>query len=169
MMKQPVEKALNEQVNAELYSAYLYLAMAAALEEMGLPGFANWMRVQTQEETSHAMKIFDHIVERSAKVTLTAIDTPPSGWSDVMAMFQDVLKHEQSVTERINALVDLAIKEKDHASNMFLQWFVTEQVEEEKSAEDLIVQLKHMKDAPGGMMMLDRELGRRVFTAPAAE
>jgi ferritin len=127
------------------------------------------MRVQTQEEVSHAMKIYDFVNERGGRVLLQAIEGPPTKWKSPLAVFEDAYAHEQKVTGLINNLVDLAIKEKDHATNSFLQWFVNEQVEEEASADEIVQQLKMMEDAPGGMFMLDRELGQRVFTPPAAE
>jgi ferritin len=168
MISKKVEKALNAQVNAELYSAYLYLSMESYFQSLNLNGFANWMRVQTQEEVSHAMKIYDFVNERGGRSLLKGIDGPPTEWESPLAAFEDAYAHEQKVTGLINDLVDLAIKEKDHATNNFLQWFVNEQVEEEASADAIVQQLKMMKKAPGGMFMLDRELGRRVFTPPAA-
>ncbi|MGD8786528.1 MAG: ferritin [Phycisphaerales bacterium] len=169
MISKKMEKALNEQVNAEMYSAYMYLSMEAYFKSKNLNGFANWMRAQTQEEMIHAMKIYGFIHERGGKVTLKAIDGPPTQWESPLAVFEAVYAHEQKVTGLINGLVDLAIKENDHASNTFLQWFVSEQVEEEASADEVVQQLKMMENAPGGMFMLDRELGQRVFTPPAAE
>jgi ferritin len=169
MISKKMEKALNEQVNAEMYSAYMYLSMEAYFKSKNLNGFANWMRAQTQEEMIHAMKIYCFIHERGGKVTLKAIDGPPTQWESPLAVFEAVYAHEQKVTGLINGLVDLAIKENDHASNTFLQWFVSEQVEEEASADEVVQQLKMMENAPGGMFMLDRELGQRVFTPPAAE
>lgn len=169
MIGKKMEKALNEQVNAEMYSAYLYLSMESYFKSLNLKGFANWMRVQTQEEMVHAMKIYDFIYDRGGKVTLKAIDGPPTTWDSPLAVFEAVLKHEQKVTSLIHGLVDLAITEKDHAANSFLQWFVTEQVEEEASADEAVQQLKMMEKAPGGMFMLDRELGQRVFTPPATK
>jgi ferritin len=168
MISKKVEKALNAQVNAELYSAYLYLSMESYFQSLNLNGFANWMRVQTQEEVSHAMKIYDFVNERGGRSLLKGIDGPPTEWESPLAAFEDAYAHEQKVTGLINDLVDLAIKEKDHATNNFLQWFVNEQVEEEASADAIVQQLKMMKKAPGGMFMLDRELSRRVFTPPAA-
>jgi ferritin len=167
MISKKMEEALNAQVNAEMYSAYLYLSMESYFKSLNLNGFANWMRVQTQEEMMHAMKMYDFINERNGRVLLKAIDGPPTKWDSPLAVFKAVLKHEQKVTGLINDLVDLAIKEKDHATNSFLQWFVNEQVEEEASADEMVQQLKMMEDAPGGMFMLDRELGQRVFTPPA--
>jgi ferritin len=169
MISKKMEKALNDQVNAELYSAYLYLSMGSYFKSLNLNGFANWMRVQTQEEVSHAMKIYDFINERGGRVILKAIDSPQTKWDSPLMVFEAVYSHEQKVTSLINRLVDLAVEEKDHATNSFLQWFVNEQVEEESSADEIVQQLKMMKDAPGGIFMLDRELGQRVFTPPTAE
>jgi len=169
MISKKMEKALNEQVNAELYSAYLYLSMEAYFKSLNLNGFATWMRVQTQEEIAHAMKIYGFIDERGGRITLKAIDGPQTKWDSPLALFKDVYIHVQKVTGLINNLVNLAIEEKDHATNTFLQWFVNEQVEEEASADQVVQQLKMMEKAPGGMFMLDRELGQRVFTPPAAE
>ena len=169
MISKKMEKSLNEQVNAELYSAYLYLSMEAYFKSQNLNGFANWMRVQTQEEITHAMKIYEFIDERGGRITLKAIDGPETKWDSPLAVFEAVYEHERKVTGLINNLVDLAIEEKDHATNSFLQWFVNEQVEEEASADKLVQQLKMMDKAPGGMFMLDRELGQRVFTPPATE
>ena len=169
MISKKMEEALNEQVNAELYSAYLYLSMESYFKSLNLNGFANWMRVQTQEEVAHAMKIYDFVNERGGRITLKAIEGPQTEWDSPLAVFEAVYVHEQKVTGLINDLVDLAIKEKDHATNNFLQWFVNEQVEEESSADEVVQQLKMMENAPGGMFMLDRELGQRIFTPPAAE
>ena len=169
MISKKMEKALNEQVNAELFSAYLYLSMEAYFKSLNLDGFANWMRVQTQEEITHAMKIYEFIDERGGRIILKAIDGPDTEWDSPLAVFEAVYKHEQKVTGLINNLVNLAIEEKDHATNTFLQWFVNEQVEEESSADQMVQQLKMMDNAPGGMFMLDRELGQRVFTPPATE
>ena len=169
MISNKMEEALNAQVNAELYSAYLYLSMESYFKSLNLNGFANWMRVQTQEEVSHAMKIYDFINERSGRVTLEAIKGPQTKWDSPLAVFEAVYAHEQKVTELINDLMDLAVKQKDHATTSFLQWFVNEQVEEEASADEVVQQLKMMENAPGGMFMLDRELGQRVFRPPAAE
>ncbi len=168
MINKKMEEALNAQVNAEMYSAYLYLSMESYFKSLNLNGFANWMRVQAQEEMMHAMKIYDYINERGGRVLLKVIEGPPTKWDSPLAVFEAVFKHEQKVTGLINDLVDLAIAEKDHATNSFLQWFVNEQVEEEASADEKVQQLKMMENAPGGMFMLDRELGQRVFTPPAA-
>jgi ferritin len=169
MIGKKMEAALNGQVNAELYSAYLYLSMESYFKSLDLNGFANWMRVQTQEEIVHAMKMYDFINERSGRAVLKAIEGPPTQWDSPRAVFEAAYAHEQKVTGLINGLVDLAIKEKDHATNTFLQWFVNEQVEEESSADQIVQQLKMMEDAPGGLFMLDRELAQRVFTPPPAQ
>lgn len=169
MISKKMMEALNDQMNAELYSAYLYLSMEAYFESKNLTGFAKWMRAQTQEEVMHAMKIYDFVNERGGRITLKAIDGPPMEWDSPLAVFEAVYAHEQKVTSLINDLVDLAIKEKDHATNSFLQWFVNEQVEEEASADEILQQLKMMQSAPGGMFMLNRELAQRVFTPPSTE
>ena len=169
MISKKMVKALNDQVNAEFFSAYLYLSMEAYFKSLNLNGFANWMMVQTQEELTHAMKIYEFINERGGRIILKAVDGPVTEWDSPLAVFEAVYEHEQKVTGLINELVNLAIEEKDHATNTFLQWFVNEQVEEESSADDMIQQLKMMEKAPGGMFMLDRELAQRVFTPPAAE
>jgi ferritin len=169
MISKKMEEALNGQVNAELYSAYLYLSMESYFKSLDLNGFANWMRVQTQEEIVHVMKIYDFINERGGRILLQAIEGPPTQWDSPRAVFEAAYAHEQKVTGLINALVDLAIKEKDHATHTFLQWFVNEQVEEEASADTIIQQLKMMESAPGGLFMLDRELAQRVFTPPPAQ
>lgn len=169
MFSKKMQEALNAQVNAEFYSAYLYLSMESYFQSLNLNGLANWMRVQTQEELTHAMKIYDFINERNGRALLKAIDGPPTEWNSPLAAFEATYAHEQKITGLINDLVNLAIKEKDHATNSFLQWFVNEQVEEEASADEIVQQLKMMENAPGGMFMLDRELGQRIFTPPAAE
>ncbi len=164
-----MEKAINEQVNAELYSAYLYLSMQAHFESQNLKGFANWMSVQTQEEVMHAMKMYKFIIERGGKVTLKAIAGPETDWKSSVAVFEQVAAHESKVTGLINNLVNMAIEEKDHATNSFLQWFVNEQVEEEASAGEVLGKVKLAQQAPGAMFMIDQQLAQRVFTPPAAE
>jgi ferritin len=169
MLSKRMETALNKQVVAEYYSAYLYLAMSAYFESVNLEGLANWMRAQAMEELTHGTKIFDYVNERGGRVWLDAIDKPPLKWTSPLAVFQATWKHEQKVTGLINKLVDLAIKEKDHATENFLQWFVAEQVEEEASADGIVQKLKMVGKEGGGLFMIDRELGQRVFTPPAAE
>jgi ferritin len=166
MLSPKMEAALNSQINAEYYSSYLYLSMAAYFDSVNLHGFANWMRIQNQEEMFHTMRFFDFVAERGARVKLTAIDGPETEWECPLAVFEATLAHEQHVTSLINKLVDLALAESDHATNNFLQWFVGEQVEEEATADGILQQLRLMKDAPGGLFMMDRELAQRVFTPP---
>ena len=168
MLKKKMLKALNDQITAEMFSSYLYLSVEAYFQSISLTGFAAWMRAQVQEELMHAMKFYDFVNERGGKVTLEAIDKPESAWASPLAAFEAILAHEQHVTSLINDLVDLAISEKDHATNIFLQWFVSEQVEEEASASEVVEKLKLVKDNPSGLFMMDAELGRRVFTPPAA-
>ncbi len=166
MISKKMEKAINEQINAEMYSAYLYLSMAAYFEAENLPGMAGWMRIQTQEETAHALKFFDFINERRGRVVLQAIEQPAKEWKSPLAAFEAAFEHEKLVTGRIDDLVNLAVQEKDHATNAFLQWFVTEQVEEETSVDTIVQMLKMGEKAPGAMFMIDRELGQRTFTPP---
>jgi ferritin len=161
-----MEKALNDQINKEIYSAYMYLAMSAYFESVDLPGFANWMRVQWQEELAHAQKFYDYVFERDGRVALAAIDAPPIEWKSALDAFEETLKHEKYVSSRIHDLVRLARDENDVATENFLQWFVTEQVEEEASAKALIQQLKLVGDSGQGLFLTDRELGTRVFTPP---
>jgi len=168
MIGEKMQSAINKQINAELYSSYLYLSMSAYFSTENLAGFANWMRVQAQEELMHAMKFFDFINERGGKVTVEKIDQPAVKWENPKAVFQNVLDHEIHVTKLINDLVNLAIEEKDHASNIFLQWFITEQIEEEASAEEVLTKLKMIGTDATALYMLDKELAARVFTPPAA-
>ncbi len=161
MMTSKMEKALNEQINEELYSAYLYLAMSAWFESQNLPGFASWMKVQTREENAHAMKFFEFIHERRGRVTLKAVKEPGKEWDSPLAAFEAALEHEQYITGRINDLVNLAVTEKDHATAGFLQWFVKEQVEEEASADRIVQMLKMAANAPGALLMLDHQMGER--------
>lgn len=167
MSNKVLEKALNEQLNAEMYSAYLYLSMSAYFSDIGLDGFANWMRVQAKEEQFHAMKFYDYINERGGRVLLSAIEAPKTEWDSPLACIEAVLEHEKHVTYLINNLVDLAIQEKDHATNIFLQWFVTEQVEEEDNVNAVLNKLRLLEGAGNGMFILDKELSTRVFNAPA--
>lgn len=169
MLTEKMEKALNGQIQAEFYSAYLYLSMASYFEQNDLPGFANWMRTQFQEEQFHATKQFNYVLERGGKIVLGSIDAPPSTWESTLSVFEATLSHEQMVTGLINDLVYLARDERDNATEIFLQWFVKEQVEEEDGVSTIIGQLKLIKDSPHALFMIDRELGQRVFTPPAAE
>lgn len=161
MLSKKLQDAINDQIKHELYSAYLYLAMSAHFEAVNLPGFARWMRLQSQEETSHAMKLFDFIHERGGRVVLQAIAQPPGEFKSALNVFQQALEHEQKVTEMIHRLYELAGKENDYATQVMLQWFITEQVEEEKTAGDVVEQLKTIGEQPAAVFMLDRQLGAR--------
>jgi ferritin len=161
MLSEKLTKALNNQINEEYYSSYLYLAMAAYLEDKNLDGCAHWMRMQAQEEWEHGMKIFDYMIERGARVQLAAVAAPQMEWDSPKAAFEASLEHEQYMTKNINALADLAIEEKDHATNNIMQWYVTEQVEEEASVEDILNKLELMGDSGHGLFLMDRELKSR--------
>ena len=161
MINEKVEKVLNEQVNAEIYSSYLYLSMSSYLSSINLDGFAQWMKAQALEEMVHGMKIYDYINERGGRVLLSSIEAPPTKWDNPVAVFVATLEHEQKVTGLINNLVDVAIAEKDHATNIFLQWFVSEQVEEESSVDAVLQKLKMVGDQGHGLFMMDRELSAR--------
>lgn len=158
MLNDKMQQALNRQLNRELYSAYLYLAMAAYFDSIKLKGFANWMRVQAQEEVEHGMKFYDYIVESSGRVIMADIEAPPSEWTSPLDAFEFTFKHEQKVTGLINDLVNLSLAENDEATNNFLQWFVKEQVEEEESADAVVQKIKR---AGADLSMLDQELGKR--------
>jgi len=169
MLSPKMEKALNGQINAEFFSSYLYLSMNAHFAATGLPGCARWMEAQAQEEWFHGMKIYNYLLERGGKVKLEAIPKPKGSWASPLAVFKDVLAHEQKVTGLINDLMDLAVAEKDHATSIFLSWFVSEQVEEEATASGIVDKLKLIGKDAGGLFALDSELGQRVFTPPQGE
>jgi ferritin len=169
MLTEKMQKTLNGQLNAELYSSYLYLSMNAYFKSVNLDGFANWMYYQAQEELEHSMKFYDFIIQRGGKVELMQIEAPPTDWSSPLAVFEATLQHEQKVTGLINDLVDVAHEASDHATNIFLQWFVSEQVEEEESVVGVLEQLKLMGDAQGGLFMMDRELAKRSPSAGTTE
>ena len=160
MLGKAVQDAMNEQIKNELYSAYQYFSMAAYCESVNLPGFAHWMRAQSREELEHAMKFYDFILDRSGRVVLQAIDQPVVEFGSPLEVFEQVLEHEQKVTAMINELYGLAVRENDYASQTFLQWFVTEQVEEEKNAGDVVETLKMVGDTSEALFLLDRELSR---------
>ena len=168
MLSQKIQDAFNKQVNAELFSSYLYLSMGAWAEAHNLKGMAQWMRLQAQEELQHGLKFFDFINERGGTAVLTQIEAPRTEWASPLDAFEDTYAHECKVTGLINDLVDLTISERDHAANAFLQWFVTEQVEEESVAMEAIGKFKLAGDHPGALFMLDRELAERT-AAGAAE
>ena len=161
MLSKKLQDAMNEQIKNELYSAYLYLSMSAYCEAANLPGFAHWMRVQAQEEEAHAMKFYGFIYERGGRVVLQAIDQPPVEFQSPLNVFEQPLEHEQKVTAMIHDLYALAVQEEDYASQAFLEWFVTEQVEEEASATQILETLKMIGDKGHALIMLDRQLGRR--------
>ncbi|MFH0762215.1 MAG: ferritin [Bacteroidota bacterium] len=163
MLSEKIQKAIEEQINAELWSAYLYLSMSAYFERQNLPGFGNWMKVQWQEEITHAIKFFDFVHQRSGQIYLKPIASVPAGWKNAEEVFAETLKHEQHVTSLINNLVNIALTEKDHATANMLQWYIAEQVEEEANAEKILTQLKMLGDNGYGMLMLDRELATRIF------
>lgn len=160
-MNDKMVKALNEQINNELYASYLYLSMSAWFETQNWPGFAKWMKVQSQEEYEHAMKIYDFLIDRGQTVVLAAIAAPKAEWKKPIDAFKDAMAHEKKVTGNFQDLTDLAIKLKDHATQIFLSWFVTEQVEEEKNADEVIQALVKIGDSTGALFMLDRQLGKR--------
>lgn len=161
MLSKPVQDAMNEQIKNEMYSAYLYLSMAAHFESTNLPGFAHWMKIQATEEVKHAMKFFEYINERGGKVTLKAIDQPTTDFKAPLDIFKMAHKHEQKVTSMIHKLYELSLKENDYPSQVMLQWFIKEQVEEEKSAEGIVEQLKMAGDSSSALLMADRQFAAR--------
>ena len=161
MLSKKLHNGLNNQINAELFSAYLYLAMSSWFKAQNLEGFASWLQIQAQEEVEHAMKFYGYLHDKGADVELKQIDTPQKSWKSPLAAFEDAYKHEVYVSSLINDLADLAVAEKDHATNVFLHWFVEEQVEEEASALAVVEKLKLVATHPGGVYMLDREMASR--------
>lgn len=165
--KNNIIEAFNLHLNREIFSSHFYLSMAAYFEANNLKGFAHWMKIQVEEERFHVMKFFNFINERGGHVVLGKIDAPEFKWSSPLDVFEESLKHEEGVSERINDLVDLALKNSDHAANNFLQWFIAEQVEEEALVTSIVQQLKLIKNDPTALFMLDRELAKRVLNLPA--
>ena len=161
MLNSTVQNAINEQIKNELYSAYLYLAMSAHFEAANLPGLAKWMRLQSNEEVEHAMKFFGYVNDRGGRVILKAIDQPQSEWSAPLVAFEQVLEHEQKVTGMIHNLFAIATKENDYPTQVMLQWYINEQVEEEKNASTIVEQLRMIGDHPNALLMLDHRLGER--------
>lgn len=161
MLNPTVQQALNDQVQKELHSAYIYLSMAAYFEAENLAGAAHWMRNQAAEEQAHAMKIFDFIIDRGGRVALQAIDAPPADFASPLAVFQASYAHEQKVTKSIHDLYALAVKEGDYPTQVMLQWFIDEQVEEEKNASAIMAQLQMVGDSPAALLMIDRQLAAR--------
>ncbi|SES68731.1 ferritin [Methanococcoides vulcani] len=168
MISEKMADALNSQINKEMYSAYLYMAMSAYSSNIGLNGFANWFMVQYQEEMVHAMKLYNYISDVGAPVELMEIEKPPQDFGTALDMFYATLEHEQFITRSINDLVDLAIEEKDHATHIFLQWYITEQIEEEGNDNEIIDKLKLAGEEGNGLFMIDKELAVRIFNPPAA-
>ncbi|MCX7780009.1 MAG: ferritin [Negativicutes bacterium] len=161
MISTKMQDAINDQIQAELYSAYLYLAMSTYCESQNLRGFAHWLKLQHGEETEHAEKLMDYLLERGGKVVLKAIDAPPAEFGSPLDIFAQVLAHEQHVTERIHKLYELALAEKDYAAQIFLQWFITEQVEEEATAGAILERLRMIPEKSGALLYIDKELGKR--------
>jgi ferritin len=161
MLSEKMKKALNDQLREEYFSSYLYLSMASYFESINLDGFAQWMKAQSDEERAHAMKFYKFINDRQGRVVLNALDKPQSDWASPLAAFEDAFHHEQKISRLINELTDMAVAEKDHAAFAFLQWFVTEQVEEEAAAAEIVEKLKMVGDAKHGLMMLNGILGQR--------
>ncbi len=168
MIGKKMEEAMNQQIKHELESAYLYLSMVAYFHSQGLDGMAQWMRAQTQEEIVHAMKFFDHIKERGGRVELLPLAQPKRDWTSPLEAFQEAYQHEQFITSKIDDLVRLAAQEEDHPAGILLQWFVSEQVEEESSTSQVVQMLERIGDSGHGLIMLDRELGARTFNPPPA-
>ena len=160
-LSKTLQTALNDQIQKEYYSSYLYLAMSAYLEAQNLPGMAKWTRIQSQEELGHAMKLFDHVVDRGGWVALAAIQQPPHEYGTALELFQQVLTHEEHVTASIHQLYAAALTAQDYPAQVMLQWFVTEQVEEEKNASMVVEQLKAVGESKTSLMLLDRHLGKR--------
>jgi ferritin len=161
MIKKPMQDAMNEQINKELFSSFLYLSMAAYFEAKNLSGFGNWMRIQAEEEREHAMKFYNFILERGGNVVLKAIDAPKTEWNSNLEVAEEVAAHEAKVTASIYALYELALQEKDYPAQVMLQWFITEQVEEERNAADLVADLKLIEERGTAVLMLDKQLGKR--------
>lgn len=167
MIDEKMQDALNGQINAEFSSSYLYIAMSAHFQAVGLPGFASWFRVQAQEELAHTMRFFDFLGDRGGRVELYPVGAPPAKWDAPIAVFEAVLEHEREIAGRIDALIELSLEIRDHASRSFLQWFVDEQVEEEGSVQEILAKLRLVGNDGQGLFMIDQELGKRIYTPPA--
>jgi ferritin len=161
MIAKPMQDAMNEQINKELFSAYLYLSMSAYFEDKNLSGFAHWMRVQADEEREHAMKFYDFIIDCGGRVALKGIESPKMDWSSTLEVAEEVAAHEAKVTASIYALYELAMKEKDYPAQVMLQWFINEQVEEEKNAAEIVATLKLIEERGTAVLMLDKQLAKR--------
>ncbi len=167
MLDKRMQDAINEQINWEIFSGYLYLAMSSQFADLGMPGGQSWMGVQYQEELAHAQIMFNYVLSRGGRVVLEVIEKPQTDWPDGLSMFKDALAHEEKVTARIDDLASLALEIKDHASYNFLQWFIAEQVEEEETASDMVQKFTMAGEHPAGLYQLDKELSTRVFTIPS--
>ena len=168
-MNEKIEKMINDQMNFEFYSGYIYKAMAAYCDSIDLTGFANWLKVQVEEETYHAEKMYNYLLERGARPSWTEVPGPPKDWDSVKAVFENALEHEKIVTDRINKIMTAAIEANDHASRSFLNWYVDEQVEEEASVDSILKKLELVKESGHGLFMMDKDLSARVFTPPTGE
>ncbi len=164
MISKKMEDAFNKQINEELYSAYLYQSLSAFAARIGLEGFANWFQIQVQEEISHSQKFYSFISERGGKIKFLQINEPPAEFGSPLELFELTLEHEQHITKCINNLMNLAVDEKDHASQIFLQWYITEQVEEENNVKTILDKLKLVGKEGHGLFMIDKDLSTRVFT-----
>jgi len=161
MIGKAMQESINEQINKELFSSYLYLSMSAYFEEKNLPGFASWMRIQEGEEREHAMKFYEFLLERNGRVLLKTIEAPATDWESPLDVFKQAAEHEAKVTASINALYELALKEKDYPAQVMLQWFISEQVEEEKNAAEIVAQLELVEARGTAILMLDHRLAKR--------
>ncbi len=166
MINDKIEAAINGQLNAEMYSANLYYAMAAYFETLSLKGFSRWLRIQALEELTHTQRFFEYVHDRGGRIIMKAVDAPPTEWSSPLEAFEQVLEHEIHVTGLINKLMDLALQVSDHATANFLQWFIAEQVEEEATADEAMQRLKLVDRTEGGLFLLDQEMAKRAFNMP---
>lgn len=166
MIDAKMQKAFNKQINNEFFSFYLYLSMSAYFQHIGMTGFANWMKIQAQEENCHAMRMFDYVIERGGKVVLESIAKPPTDWDSILHVFEAALAHEQSVTALIDKLADVADEVKDRAALSFLQWYINEQVEEEATATDIVNKLKLISSDSSALFMMDQEFALKVYAPP---
>jgi ferritin len=167
VLNQKIQDAINDQINSELFSAYLYYSMATYFESISLKGFSHWMRVQALEEMTHVQKFFFYVYDRGGQILLKTIEAPPSEWASPLAAFEATYEHEVRVTGLVNGLMDLALAESDHATCNFLQWFVAEQVEEEASADEIVQKLRLVEKTEGGLFLLDQEMDKRTFAMPS--
>jgi ferritin len=165
MLNKEIEQALGKHLNMEIYSSHLYYSMSAYFEALSLKGFAHWLRIQALEELSHVQKFFDYVHERGGRLIMQTVEAPPYEWESPLRAFEGVYEHEAKVTTLINALMDLAISQSDHATVNFLQWFIAEQVEEEATADEAVQQLRLVEKTPGGLFLLDQQMNKRSFVA----